>query len=563
MEYAKDRKGNIVRAREAMKGGYRFYACPVCKAEVFARRGKRRTPHFAHRAGQALPECELYFPPGYIKGPVTPLPSRHEWGEPEDGGVRPQLQLGIELEPETHPKASRLRRWGLRLTVPKSTQRHGQIQVDCGPIHKPRISLEKLSLSPQTYAADLNTPTFGVTWFSPEVGRFYQESLAERIPGLDRDLFNVFQARQEKIKPRALNLSWGEAYFFIWHEKLSTSFPAQFARTSLAQNGEWCCALIALPSDGDGEVQAWLRAHCGLSAAQERRRWSTIFPVAYALDIYGQTLVAPGKTLFLRTYNTDGASAVSALTIRAGRENGSVSLPEGTTRAIVEIDASRVADTESISLQWDGHSISPIRRQPQLATNLAPTVAITFRSVLERGSVSARFHEVSAREGLDRVRAGESLVKEVALPAGIDGTLSWRPLGSMEWLSEAFGVKDAATSTTVSIPDVALSTLNAVLKDRIADVRLDFGAFGSYFSPGAAATARASSVRLAPELRRRVIWLCKTSKFYVSIDGTVLADMDDAALLDHFGRCSIPHQLVAHSRALKRALTNASGARIE
>ena len=83
---------------------------------------------------KALPECELYFPPGYIKGPITPPPSRHEWGEPQDGSVRPQLQLGIELEPETNLKASRLRKWGLRLTVPKSTQLHGQIQVDCGPI---------------------------------------------------------------------------------------------------------------------------------------------------------------------------------------------------------------------------------------------------------------------------------------------------------------------------------------------------------------------------------------------------------------------------------------------
>jgi hypothetical protein len=163
MDFAKDRKENIIPAHKAVRGGgYRFYFCPVCNAEVFARQGKYRVAHFAHRSGQARPECELYFPPGYIKGPLTP--STDHLDEQRETGPRPYLQLSVELEPETNLRGRRLRQWGLRLTVPKSLETHGQLQVDCGGIHKPRISLQKLSLSPQTYQADVSSPDFGVIW---------------------------------------------------------------------------------------------------------------------------------------------------------------------------------------------------------------------------------------------------------------------------------------------------------------------------------------------------------------------------------------------------------------
>jgi competence CoiA-like predicted nuclease len=59
MDFAKDRRGNIVRASEAMTGVLGYYFCPVCKAEVFARQGEYYVHHFAHRARRARPECEL------------------------------------------------------------------------------------------------------------------------------------------------------------------------------------------------------------------------------------------------------------------------------------------------------------------------------------------------------------------------------------------------------------------------------------------------------------------------------------------------------------------------
>ena len=327
MDFAKDRSGNIVRADDAMTGALGYYYCPVCKAEVFARQGDYYVHHFAHQSRRARPECELYYPSEGIKGPLPP--SRYEPDEDREG-PRPQLQLSLELEPEANQKVAQLQKWGLRLTVPKATRSHGQIQIDCGGVHRPKISLAKLSLGPQNYSiADPSVPEFRVVWFSPEVGPYYKESLSEPLPGLDRDRINIFVSSPQKLKPIARSLVYGSAYYFVWLRSAAIELPPQITSTALATNGYWSAVLAVLPTEADAQLREWLEAHCRIPASSDGRRWSIVYPPLHGFDPEGRILVKPSKQLFLNVLRPEDLDCEARIDFQLGKDGQASNWTDG------------------------------------------------------------------------------------------------------------------------------------------------------------------------------------------------------------------------------------------
>jgi hypothetical protein len=201
----------------------------VCAGDVFLRRGRWRVPHFAHRSGHGKPECDLFHPSDEML--YTWARQGHAW----DAGAyaRPidPLLLSIEIEPESAARGRPLRRWGLRLTIPKSDEPHGQISIDCGAGVVRTIQLSKLFLGAQTYPVDLDAQEFGSVWTSPEVRQNYKSAIDERITGLDRELVSAFAATSQKYKLRVDRLAWGGSYYFVWH----TAGPEAFNRRLSAQ----------------------------------------------------------------------------------------------------------------------------------------------------------------------------------------------------------------------------------------------------------------------------------------------------------------------------------------
>src|SRR5689334_11760069 len=124
MRYAEIRRtGTII---PAIKGSrYGDYRCPTCKGDVFLKAGDVYVEHFAHMPGQGKPECEHYHPPEHL---------RRQWETPTQEPVQQKvdrLLLSIELEPDRDARRGP-RRWGLRLTIPKSYDSHGNIRIDLG-----------------------------------------------------------------------------------------------------------------------------------------------------------------------------------------------------------------------------------------------------------------------------------------------------------------------------------------------------------------------------------------------------------------------------------------------
>jgi hypothetical protein len=64
--------------------------------------------------------------------PWPTFPAHGDPNEQDDRPPLPPLALSIELEPEILVRGSRLRQWGLRLTIPKSDDAHGSFTINCG-----------------------------------------------------------------------------------------------------------------------------------------------------------------------------------------------------------------------------------------------------------------------------------------------------------------------------------------------------------------------------------------------------------------------------------------------
>src|SRR5687768_3970782 len=110
MYWAAERRGGaIVKADVAKTWGE--YRCPTCKAEVFLRSGQQRANHFAHMPGQGKPDCG-FFHYAVDLGRAPPTSATRSQSRHVD-----PLSLSIELDSE--PQKRGLRKWRLRLTVPR------------------------------------------------------------------------------------------------------------------------------------------------------------------------------------------------------------------------------------------------------------------------------------------------------------------------------------------------------------------------------------------------------------------------------------------------------------
>ena len=185
MDYAVEvRSGAHVYARDASP--YRSYICPVCRGEVFVRRGVIRRTHYAHKHETARPECKFYTSGPDANFLTTKLHSQNRFSSDQHFQKIEPPGLSLEVESRRAGGSHSNSRWGLRLPLPRSPQDNGQIQYDLGELKPRRIPLSKLHLSPLTYPVGVDKSEFRATWCSPEVSPEYRDVLSEHVPGLNR-----------------------------------------------------------------------------------------------------------------------------------------------------------------------------------------------------------------------------------------------------------------------------------------------------------------------------------------------------------------------------------------
>lgn len=544
MDFAKDSRGRLIETREALP--HRYYTCPVCSADVFLRRGHRRAAHFAHRSGHGTEDCELFHPSGGISQTWT----RHGGGLSNDPSPRPieSLALSIELEPESEMRDTRRRIWGLRLTVPRSGDDHGQISVDCGGGPPRRIALSKLFLSAQTYPADLDALDFGVVWTSPEVRPDYKTAVEERLPGLDRSLLNIFAATTQKYKPRVSRLHWGSSYYFIWRAGVVPSVHDRLPLHRLADQRTWCCAFTSLPADEDAELKSWIEGTTGAIITPHRRAFAVLFPPAYGVDLYGRILVPSTDDLVLgiNLPKDDHGSA------QLGGVAADISL-EGGQRHLVHLTS--IQSIKQIRLTLDDTSLPPLFQSRPAEFAVYPEVLLSFRFFGRTEVEDVPLRATRCSELLRAVRRGDCEVMGCEHPAGVKGILKWRVEGEVEWNALVFHV-DRRSGRAKADKQQILS-VNEVLRQHEAEIEFDFGPFGRFCAQSERAKQPLGKKSTLPtHLRNRILWLLKTAKTYTDGRRIPVARLQDSELIALLAAARFEPSLAAHRVSLERQLSN-------
>lgn len=546
MDHAEDRRGHIVKARNASPGP--FYRCPVCRAEVFLRSGKYNARHFAHKAGQGRAECEYFHPSDYVRGP-WPSPSRYD--DELDGPPVPPLALGIELDPVPESRLKGLRNWQLALTVPKAPDTHGSISIDCGTGAPRQISLTKLSLGPQTYPASVDATDFGQVWMSPEVRRRYRTAIEQRIPGLDRDIVNIFTHTKQKQKPLANSLTWGGSYYLIWRTALAVEIPKSLLSSPLANRGEWACSFVALPEEDDEGVRLWIEEVSRLTITRSRRSWAVIHPPVLDIDSLGRLSVSSSTGLLFASYSPhDQATEETAITCSVG--NSTASIPSKSGNHFFEVRHDSRSDAP-LALSWDGFALPEFAKAEPPDAIDSFGAAFTFRSRFGAERSNALLHQVQFDQLLSRVRRLELDVVVISLPPGANGLFKCRKELGWDW----------QTTTLSSGSDISgvIPQINASLQDASLDVCFDFGAFGACYLPRASREVRGLDMRIPQSVRDKIVWFCITAKSYPASEKRPFGTLDDEALLRHLARVATPMSLIAHRRHLDRLIETATSGR--
>lgn len=545
MDHAEDRRGQVVRARNASAGP--FYRCPVCRAEVFLRSGNYNVRHFAHKSGQGRPECEHFHPSDYVRGPSS-YPARY--GDDTDGPPIPPLALSIELDPVPEARLKGLRNWQLALTVPKAPDTHGSITIDCGSGSPRTITLTKLSLGPQTYPASVEAADFGQIWISPDVRPRYRAAIEQRIPGLDRTLVNVFVHTKQKQKPLANSLAWGGSYYLLWHTALALDIPQSLPSSSLATRGDWACSLVALPDEDDEDVRRWIEDTCHLTIARTRRSWALIHPPVIDLDSLGSLSVSSTTHLLFAVYSPhDQSTEEDTLTCYVGSASDSVANSAGTHFFEVRHDSNSNAP---VALTWDGFALPDIAKAEYENLRDAFGVAFTFRSRAGAERYDAFLHQSNFGQLLRRVRGMELDISAVLPPLGTNGRFLSRLETGSDWSMMTPEVdlnsQDAGKHDTVR-------QINALLQDASLDICIDFGAFGTCYLARSIPEPRDSlTVRIPQTVRTRIIWFCTVARSYAAARKRPSEILTDEALVRHFQKIATPASLIAHRRLLEREI---------
>jgi hypothetical protein len=552
------RTGRIVAASEASLSAR--YVCPVCKVEVFLRRGRRRADHFAHWPGLGSPDCERYFAGGDIH---HPFPTGSTSGEGREGPeIIPPMALSLALQPKAELRGRRLQGWRLALTVPRSPDSRGHVSVDCGGGIVREIALAKLVLGPQTYLADPDGAEFSAVRVSPEVRPAYRSAIAQRIPGLVPGQVTVFESCAHKHKPRVASISWGASYYFVWRRDNGQRLPEDLPGHRLADNGAWCCSLVSLPNEGEESLANWLEAACGLRIVKEKRTWGIIYPVAFDVDVSGRIRLPPTPSVLVGLSGPAEPNGESACECAAGEFRASIITRNGGLH-FIEITADKTAADSVLSLRWGQNSLPALARVPLVDVAHPPAVVIEFLAKDAKLPWRERMHEASCRELLRKARASEINICKIELPASVAGHLWWRAYPETQWQSLPLEIAPGGgrRQGTVLSPG-QLSELNRILQDLRLDVWLDFGAFGEFLELGEKPPlAGLPSLHLQPSVRAKIVWLCKTMKAYTTTSKMPIDELDDDELVAHFRGIRVDASLLAHCRSIERTLASGAASR--
>lgn len=551
MRWASDTaSGQLVAADKAVQR--RVYRCPKCNARVRLRLGLQRSAHFAHQAGEGKPDCEYYFPT-FGDGILGPT-----FGPPSTGPTRlikaiPLPLLCIELEPDSKWRPGQGRRWGLRLSLPKSEDSHGKIQLDDGHLKPVHVSMGELSLGSKAIVLNPAGKDFGTHWISPEVRPAYRQAISQRVEGLSRNQINIFATSPQRYKPRSNELFWGDAYYFVWHSSCPSNPPPNIVRHTLSDTDAWKCCLIVLPQDPDEDIRQWVSRSCVAPLSSERRQWAIAYPPPYGLDINGFIQVPPVDMMLIGVTVPSNTGGSSRLQYASSQGDSGIHLTANGKHLVkcqVHINSSfhrfMWNELPLASIRHASHGVDPVRG-----------VGITYTLRKDGARREAELHTIQGQDALKLVRNSIADLVAMYLPYSIYGSLRWRSI-----VTRQSGVLDIPGSDQDrqdrSLKLSQAKQINSTLQDKSLEIRLRFDAFGEFYADADFPRPHQTTNILSANLRARIMWLLSCTRTAPSVV-TIRQHPNDFDLICRLKSAQCPRHLLSHKRSIERQIDLMSG----
>jgi hypothetical protein len=496
VEYAIDRvTGQTVAASDASarRARYRPYRCPVCGKPVGLRSGRRRIPHFAHKPGEALPDCENYHPA--VGEPATP------------GSVRNALRTQVPhgLYALVDPVARGVPSWHLELLIPGASAPEGSVQVPDSPHGLVRVNCATIIGSGRRVEVRPQAKPYRLVGEGLS-DRTYETRLQRLTPGLDLDRGNVFRwgSSASRRLEEAAPLHWGRLYIVVWAEQLTTDCPEHVAITELATRAGWNAALVELPRTPSLDTESWAERFLEREIRTEPPELELVSPPVHSIADDGLIRIPCGEDVIVAVTVPPGCRFPPIITILPpSQERREVRVQEsGVT--FIAASGLREGRTEFFLDHPDANAliIQPVE-EPFWAV---PTAEFVFRG--EGGEISEvalPVFSLAARSKLNPTGDGLRKLAAVECSNRLCGTIRSRPTSTDPWIERRFGL-------TADVPDRVgaaqpISQLAGYLRDVMgnADVEIDFGNYGGQ------SYQRAQSdtvpAQLTEQLKTRMVWL--------------------------------------------------------
>lgn len=424
MDYAIDKYTNLlVEATQALPSKKR-YICPKCRADCHLRKGFRQRPHFAHDAGAAPDDCENYHP--------GETPSRYfhssYWSI-----LRRSPHLYVC---EKNAQGVNLPNWKLMLLIPECPQGIGSVEITQGYHGTVTIPVAHLTQGGQhVYVRPQVNYQIRV---NGQVDHAYQEMITGPIPGLRKQLCNIFRYTPTGGRKLSDNkvLFWGRAYYLVWHKNYEPVWwPRQEVlwRRNLNHINEWHCAIIELPAKEDYQVRKWAENILHRGVEKPPVALSLVAPIVIRRLEDESLLIPAADEVILSITGEPGAIIPSELCLQ---------LPTNGTSMVVKLHG-LLPIIVSIGQLPPGRTEIWLPDNPDIALGLLAAkfdqgyypqgVRFVFEENQQQRKVLTPVHSLLTRSLLEEVRQGRASLITVTIPRQVSATIRVRGPSDSRW----------------------------------------------------------------------------------------------------------------------------------
>lgn len=542
MDYAINKiTGTLELATRASRYGQ--FKCPVCKKGVTLRRGKIKTPYFAHLPGNGTFECE-----NFVLGHYT-LAAKENISIP----VKRRMELRLVISTER-----KLRGWSLELALPTCNLCRAKITLDVGGRNQ-TLDMSGM-VKRRQIGAELSIQPYRIISFSGDPDPAFISEVEKECQGLPSSGGAVFTAVGSGASggfPLAQELRCSDTYAFLWQQPVQPDFPNELVIERLVDKQGWHLALVTIPEIPTSECAQWLHFFTHLQIIPARSSITAIWPFLTKNTSVNQIECLQSNTILLSANMVSSTSQGVGPTIYAQGASSILSaigieeapafftLDPGNSELVGISDASNQDVKVFLSFSSNVECISKF-----------PSVDFVFTKK-EGGQEIVSLHERRCVSVTTELRLLGSALEYISMPFGAEGFAKIESLtgSSNIKLLSSDNIAPHDNSMCLLQPD-SLSKLAICFLDPACQLEIEFGGLGELYLSALSElslTAGASN-KLSSDLRSRLFSFLFQMRL---ITPNLVLNRDDLSLVETLKGLQPETHLLPHYRLLvKEVITS-------